>query len=100
MLDQSQYKSVMTELEALTRFRTSVMTQIPKDAEGFYARNAEITVETRTILILMEELGDIEVKIRKQIKEVSILPSRTGDREYTDSRTGKVKTKGLTKKYL
>jgi hypothetical protein len=100
MLDQPQYKAVMAELEALTRFRSSVMNQIPKDAEGFYDRNADIQVETRTILVLMEELGNIEVQIRKQIKEVAIIPSRSGNGEYTDSRTGKTKTRGRTKKYL
>jgi hypothetical protein len=100
MLNLNQYKAIMKELEALTKWRNSVMNQIPKDAEGFYDRNADIQVETHTILVLMAELGNIEVQIRKQIKEVAILPSRSENGEYTDSRTGKAKTRGQTKKYL
>jgi hypothetical protein len=71
MLNEQQYKDLMTELADLSRLRESISDSLARNEDGEQGKLCLFPLTPESVARWMNELGDIEVEIRKKIVKLS-----------------------------
>jgi seryl-tRNA synthetase len=68
MLNEQQYIELMTELQQLSTLRKTIANSLQRNSDGTFGQQSLFPTAPEEIARWMNELGDIEVEIRKKIR--------------------------------
>jgi hypothetical protein len=68
MLNEQQYAELMTELKELSALRETISASLQRNPDGTFGQQTLFPTSPAEIARWMNELGDIEVEIRKKVR--------------------------------